>query len=197
MQELYEELFADLQAIIGQNGDRLKQETSEVALQGYSQAGRGCVQIDLTEYRQSIKNAAQSGTEHGSANINYYYWPREKFLSEQNILKNIDDYNPESEFVVICTDCTNPKETIMVGFIDTLYQQLKPANISPEQIRKRVKRLLQGGVNSIVLSPEKNPEHAGDNLFEWVKQLKLAGIEFTIDSQQAIELPDDEITSLF
>jgi hypothetical protein len=116
----YEELFSDLQAIVEQNGETILQETSKLAIEGYKEDGRGCVQIDLTEYRQKLRDYAQKGLEIGEATINYFYWKREKFIQQQQILELIDSYDPQKELVVICTDSANPSETLMVGFIDAL-----------------------------------------------------------------------------
>ncbi|MBW4507497.1 MAG: hypothetical protein KME64_13435 [Scytonematopsis contorta HA4267-MV1] len=119
-QKEYEELFSDLQAIVEQNGETILQETSKLAIEGYKEDGRGCVQIDLTEYRQKLQDYAQKGLEIGEATVSYFYWKREKFIQQQQVLELIDSYDPQKELVVICTDSANPSETLMVGFIDAL-----------------------------------------------------------------------------
>jgi hypothetical protein len=119
-QKEYEELFSDLQAIVEQNGEIIIQETSKLAIEGYKQDGRGCVQIDLTEYRQKFRYCVQKGMEIGEAAVSYFYWQREKFIQQQQILELIDSYDPQKELVVICTDSAYPSETLMVGFIDAL-----------------------------------------------------------------------------
>lgn len=54
-----------------------------------------------------------------------------------------------------------------------------------------MKQIQVSGVRLIILQPDKVPEHAGNNLFEWIRELRRAGIPFMIDADKQINFSPD------
>ncbi len=156
------------------------------ALEGFREKGRGFLSIDLSDFVQGyIKGKAPRVV------LRHKYIPldeifqtlchEEAIRENEALLSAINRYNPETHYVVQLTvEATKIPETVpweypnnflRLGSVVPLTTLPKSAHLVPNQIKKRLRRMIHQGQTSLIADTSK-PDFMGENLAKWTKAVE-------------------------
>lgn len=176
------EHYAELIANHKKHGQFFNYE--DFAKDNFAQRGRGYIQIDLTE----VVVPFLSGTTQACEILHRYhdFNNQEKHEYEDKasnaLVELLTIYNPNTQYVVnLLIDLENlPREVIHnipnryvfgIWVIAFGREESKVSRITPQQIRKRLSRMINDGVKLLIIDTSK-PDFAGKNLEKWLNEIK-------------------------
>lgn len=151
----------------------------DFAKEQFKKKGRGFVCINATKF---VKNYFNNETRLTGVDYNYCLFDESKDWAPPiyEKLKATSQYDASKYYAVVILARTSelPKSftagvsgnVVLVSQV-ALTQALTPSKITTSQIRKRLKRMVQQGVQVLVLDT-KEPDCMGANLVKWITSIK-------------------------
>jgi hypothetical protein len=196
------EVLARLIANHPKNGEAFNYE--DFAKEKVKKLGRGYIWIDSSQ----IIAPYLKGENRECEFFNRYIPSTEDQGDFDGVIPLLENYDPACQYVVaLSVDCEKlptglisdvPNRYVVSFFTFDFYKKPKPSHITPNQIRKRLNRMMTEGIRLLILDTSK-PDFMGKNLEKWLREVKTLQrqgkyISVMIDSeddQPYRGLPDD------
>lgn len=150
------------------------QINSDFVRESHQECGRGFVSGDISDL---INNDNRHLNNVGKYLKHFWFNADEYELigdpsTQEKLKKLLEEYNPSEEYILILSakDDVDSKYRYILGKIPLLEKQVLPTKLSPQQIRKRLKRMKQAGKKTIKID-KNNPDFLGDNREKWLKEI--------------------------
>ena len=195
-------------------GEGFNLNYESVAVEGFRKKGRGFVSIDISEMVEPYIKREDRYVKFLEKyvpldKVSQDDWDEEEYKQLAKTLQTVvGDYNPQTEYVVqLAVDSAKLPPSVPWDFPNKLLIsivvlnrtiELKPTPLKKEQIKKRLKRMVQQG-QRLLVADTSHPDFMGQNLEKWMRvaeELQNEGkyINLIIDSEDDLpyrHLPDD------
>ncbi len=155
--------------------EQVSEANSDFVRQSYRECGRGFVSV----YISDLINNNNSNLNNLGEDLKHYWFNADEYevikdlSTQENVKKLLEEYNPSEEYILILSakDDLDSKYRYIFATIPLFKKQFLPTKLSPQQIRKRLKRMKQSGKKTIKID-KNNPDFMGDNREKWLKEIE-------------------------
>ena len=161
--------------------------SSKFVKESHAECGKGFVYVDVTDFINKNYSAEQ--------NLANYWYNADEYgliqapLAQEKVKTLLEDYNSSTEYILVLTAKSNQdfKYRYVIDKVPLLETKPLPTNLSTQQIRKRLKRMKQGGKKSVNID-RNHPDFMGNNLEKWLKEIedfnqREKGIFFVVEER--------------
>ena len=156
--------------------NQVSETNSDFVRESHRECGRGFVSVNISD----LINNNNPRLNNLGEDLKHYWFNADEYevikdiSTQEKVKKILEEYNPSEEYILILSakdDVDLTKYRYILATIPLFKKQFLPTKLSPQQIRKRLKRMKQAGKKRIKID-KNNPDFMGDNREKWLKEIE-------------------------